>query len=159
MTPAADADARRLPWALGGILVLAAALRLASLGVTEVEWWDSTIYLTEARRIADAIPWAPPYETHRAPLLPWLAALSYGAGLGERGVYLANVLLSVGTVGLTYAAGALLFNRAAGIGLRRNRENAEERKAAGHPLSLAHDLVVRGLHQPRAGLNAERAGL
>ena len=115
MTPAADAGARRLPWALGGILALAAALRLASLGVTEVEWWDSTIYLTEARRIADAIPWAPPYETHRAPLLPWLAALSYGAGLGERGVYLANVLLSVGTVGLTYAAGALLFGRAAGL--------------------------------------------
>lgn len=111
----AGPDARRHAWALGAVLVLAAALRLASLGVTEVEWWDSTVYLTEARRIAEAIPWAPPYETHRAPLLPWIGALCYAAGLGERGVYLANVLLSVGTVGLTYAAGALLFGRAAGL--------------------------------------------
>lgn len=111
----AGPGARLHPWALGGVLVLAAALRLASLGVTEVEWWDSTVYLTEARRIAEAIPWAPPYETHRAPLLPWLGALSFSVGLGERGVYLANVLLSVGTVGLTYAAGALLFGRAAGF--------------------------------------------
>lgn len=118
MTPAeasAGPGARLHAWALGGVLVLAAALRLASLGVTEVEWWDSTIYLTEARRIAEAIPWAPPYETHRAPLLPWLGALSFSVGLGERGVYFANVLLSVGTVGLTCAAGALLFGRAAGL--------------------------------------------
>ena len=111
----AGPGARLHPWALGGVLVLAAALRLASLGVTEVEWWDSTIYLTEARRIAEAIPWAPPYETHRAPLLPWLGALGFSVGLGERGVYFANVLLSLGTVGLTYAAGALLFGRAAGL--------------------------------------------
>ena len=111
----AGPGARLHPWALGGALVLAAALRLVSLGVTEVEWWDSTVYLTEARRIAEAIPWAPPYETHRAPLLPWLGALSFSAGLGARGIYLANVLLSVGTVGLTYAAGALLFGRAAGL--------------------------------------------
>lgn len=111
----ADPDARRHAWALGVVLVLAAALRLASLGVTEVEWWDSTIYLTEARRIAEAIPWAPPYETHRAPLLPWIGALSFSAGFGARGVYLANVIFSIGTVGLTYAAGALLFGRAAGL--------------------------------------------
>ena len=110
-----DPDGRLLRWALGGILVLAALLRLASLGVTEVEWWDSTIYLTEARRIASGIAWAPPYERHRAPLLPWLGALSYGAGLDETGVYLANVLFSVGTVWLTYEAGKLLLGRRAGL--------------------------------------------
>jgi 4-amino-4-deoxy-L-arabinose transferase-like glycosyltransferase len=110
-----DAGGRGAAWALAAILAFAALLRLGSLGVTEVEWWDSTIYLTEARRIAEGVPWAPPYERHRAPLLPWLGALSYAAGLGERGVYLANVLFSVGTVGLLYAAGALLFGRRAGL--------------------------------------------
>ena len=112
---AADPDGRLLRWALGGVLVLAALLRLASLGVTEVEWWDSTIYLTEARRIASGISWAPLYDRHRAPLLPWLGALSYGAGLDEFGVYFANVLFSIGTVWLTFEAGALLFGRRAGL--------------------------------------------
>lgn len=111
----ADGNGRGATWALAALLAFAALLRLGSLGVTEVEWWDSTIYLTEGRRIVEGIPWAPGYERHRAPLLPWLAALSYGAGLDEAGLYLANVLLSVGTVWLTFRAGALLFGRRAGL--------------------------------------------
>ena len=113
--PVAETNGRDSRWALGGALTLAALLRVASLGVTEVEWWDSTIYLTEARRIASGIPWAPVYERHRAPLLPWLGALSYGAGFGEAGVYLANVLFSVGTVWLVCELGELLFDRRAGL--------------------------------------------
>jgi 4-amino-4-deoxy-L-arabinose transferase-like glycosyltransferase len=112
---AADPDGRGVRWALGALLVLAALLRLVSLGVTEVEWWDSTIYLTEARRIASGISWAPAYERHRAPLLPWIGALSYGAGLDEAGLYLANVVFSVGTVWLMFRAGELLFGRRAGL--------------------------------------------
>ena len=113
--PATAPDERAARWALAGLLAFAALLRLASLGVTQVEWWDSTIYLTEARRIASGIAWAPPYERHRAPLLPWIGALSYGAGLDEAGIYLANVIFSVGTVWLVFRAGELLFGRRAGL--------------------------------------------
>jgi|GEM_PF-4499316 len=108
-------DERATRWALAGLLAFAALLRLVSVGVTQVEWWDSTIYLTEARKIASGIEWAPLYERHRAPLLPWIGALSYGAGLDEAGIYLANVLFSVGTVWLVYKAGELLFGRRAGL--------------------------------------------
>lgn len=114
-TAVADAEGRGTGRAVAALLGLAALLRLASLGVTEVEWWDSTIYLTEGRRIASGIPWAPLYERHRAPLLPWLGALSYGAGLDAAGLYLANVLFSVGTVWLMFKAGELLFGRRAGL--------------------------------------------
>ena len=106
---------RAARWSLAGLLAFAALLRLASLGVTQVEWWDSTIYLTEAQRIASGIAWAPPYERHRAPLLPWIGALSYGAGLDEAGIYLANVVFAVGTVWLVFRAGELLFGRRAGL--------------------------------------------
>ncbi len=113
--PVAEANGREAGWAVAGLVSFAALLRLASFGVTEVEWWDSTIYLTEARRIASGISWAPVYENHRAPLLPWIGAFSYGAGLDETGVYLANVLFSVGTVWLTFKVGELLFDRRAGL--------------------------------------------
>ncbi|HYN41737.1 MAG TPA: glycosyltransferase family 39 protein [Thermoanaerobaculia bacterium] len=113
--PVAAENGREAGWAVAGLLAIAALLRLASFGVTEVEWWDSTIYLTEARRIASGISWAPGYESHRAPLLPWIGALSYGAGLDETGVYLANILFSLGTVWLMFRVGALLFDRQAGL--------------------------------------------
>jgi hypothetical protein len=70
--------------------------------------------LTEARRIASDISWAPVYESHRAPLLHWIGALLYGAGLDETGVYLANILFSVATLWLTFWNAAAVDRQTAG---------------------------------------------
>jgi 4-amino-4-deoxy-L-arabinose transferase-like glycosyltransferase len=98
-----------------GVLGLASLLRLLYFNVNKAEWWDSTLYLLEAKRLALGIAYAPVYEAHRAPMLPLLGALAYRAGLGEVAILFGILLFSVAAVYLTYRVATILYDRTVGI--------------------------------------------
>jgi 4-amino-4-deoxy-L-arabinose transferase-like glycosyltransferase len=98
-----------------GVLVLASLLRVLYFNVNKAEWWDSTLYLLEAKRVALGIVYAPVYEAHRAPVLPLLGALAYRAGLGEVAILFAILLFSVAAVYLMYRVGTILYDRGIGV--------------------------------------------
>lgn len=98
-----------------GVLALASLLRLLYFNINKAEWWDSTLYLLEAKRLALGIAYAPVYEAHRAPVLPLLGALAYRAGLGEATILFGILLFSVAAVYLTHRVGTILYDRAIGL--------------------------------------------
>jgi hypothetical protein len=98
-----------------GVLALASLLRILHFNINKAEWWDSTLYLLEAKRLALDIPYAPVYEAHRALVLPLLAALAYRAGLGEEAILAGILLVSVAAVYLTFRVATILYERAVGL--------------------------------------------
>jgi 4-amino-4-deoxy-L-arabinose transferase-like glycosyltransferase len=98
-----------------GVLALASLLRLLYFNINKAEWWDSTLYLLEAKRLALGISYAPVYEAHRAPVLPLLGALAYRADLGEVAILFGILLFSVAVVYLTYRVGTILYDERIGL--------------------------------------------
>jgi 4-amino-4-deoxy-L-arabinose transferase-like glycosyltransferase len=98
-----------------GVLAFASLLRLLYFNINNAEWWDSTLYLLEAKRLAFGISYAPVYEAHRAPVLPLLGALAYRTGLGEVAILFGILLFSVAAVYLTYRVATILYDRTVGL--------------------------------------------
>jgi len=98
-----------------GVLALASLLRLLYFNVNKAEWWDSTLYLLEAKRLALGIAYAPVYEAHRAPVLPLLGALAYRTGLGEVAILFGILLFSIAAVYLTCRVATILYDRTVGL--------------------------------------------
>jgi mannosyltransferase len=109
-TPAPGAE-RRAPWpwvALGGVLVLAAALRLSTLGLQSY-WFDEGVTVSLLHRGFGAMLRALPHSESTPPLyyvVAWVWARVFG--YGEVGLRLLSALAGIGTVALLMACGRRL---------------------------------------------------
>lgn len=109
----------RLPEAM--VLLVAAVLLLARLGVDELGSADEAIHAQVAREMAADGHWL--YPTYRGepylekpPLKFWLTALTYRvAGESEFTARIWSALFALGTVGGVMRLGRLLFNRGVGL--------------------------------------------
>jgi 4-amino-4-deoxy-L-arabinose transferase-like glycosyltransferase len=98
-----------------GILIFAFILRMIYFNINQAQWWDSALYLLEAKRIAFGILEAPMYEPHRPVVLPFLSAVLYRVGLTETSILLMILLFSLSAVYMTFLVGKTLYDREIGL--------------------------------------------
>lgn len=94
------------------ILIMAFGIRLYYFFPTldQVSWWDSTEYLLKAKSIAFGTPttgWAPEREL----VVPIIFSIFFSLGLGEIGIRVLQLLVSVGTVAMTYITISKVISR------------------------------------------------
>ncbi|MFB6084671.1 MAG: glycosyltransferase family 39 protein [Halorientalis sp.] len=103
--------------AVGGLLVLATALRLAFLTVESL-WVDeaATLYYVRRYTYRQLLFEVPITETHPRLYYPFMKAWTAVAGTSVVSLRLPAVLFGVGTVAVTYAIGRRLYTHRVGLG-------------------------------------------
>lgn len=95
------------------ILIIAAILRIYILFLTYNQplWWDEAGYMAKTKKIAFGWTWTDFWNPHKPVLLSWIAVPFYTLGLGELGLRIFIMLLSVLGVYMTYLVGKEFFNK------------------------------------------------
>jgi hypothetical protein len=103
-------------WLLFALLLFVFSVRANYFSVTMHQplWWDEAEHMLKSRAIALGTP-ATGWYAARPPLLPWLAAAIYWAGLSEAVLRVLWVLLSTISLCIVYGIGPMLFNRRVGL--------------------------------------------
>jgi 4-amino-4-deoxy-L-arabinose transferase-like glycosyltransferase len=102
--------------ALVGIILLALIIRISYFILTKNQplWWDEAEYMLKAKNIAFGIP-DPSWWFGRPILFPFITAIFLKIGIGELGIRVLWMLMSVANVYMVYYLGKNLLNKRAGI--------------------------------------------
>lgn len=99
--------------AILAIMAIALGLRLYyySLDPNHTTWWDESEYMSAAKHIASGGTMAEWIAPSRSPGLPYLLSPFFIFGLGETGINIFNILLSVATVYIFYLVAKKLYDQ------------------------------------------------
>jgi len=95
------------------ILILAAVLRIIVFQITKNQglWWDEAGYLAYAKQVAFGWDWTIMWNPHKPVLFSWLMAPIYKFGIGEIGVRIFILLMSIAAVWLVYLTAKEFFDK------------------------------------------------